>query len=169
MKRALAAALAGLVLVIGLGACQKVTRSVSTSISPCFRILPLAKQAVGNQGTIVDIARLRGDAVTTFDRVLRGGVAPHSPPAPLAPSGGAGGAGAGVQPGVGPNPLAGRRDVCVVAFRGTFDPSRMQHLLRNQPGRYAIVTVGSLTQRVRMVVLTDVLPPPLHAHRGLPS
>jgi hypothetical protein len=59
--------------------------------------------------------------------------------------------------------------VCVVAFRGTFDPSRVQHLLRPETGRYAIVVVGSLTQRVRLVVLTDQLPPPLHAHRGLPA
>jgi hypothetical protein len=160
MRRALAAALAGVGLVVGLSACQKVTKSVSTSISPCFRVLPQAREAVGKQGTIVDITRLRGEAVTTFDRVLRGGATPSTPPSSETPSS---------EPGAGTNPLAGRRDICVITFRGTFDPSRVQHLLRPQTGRYAVVTVGSLTQRVRLVVLTDALPPPLHAHRGLPS
>ena len=161
MKRALIAALAVVGLVVGLNACQKVTKSVSSSISPCFRVLPQAQAAVGKQGTIVDIARLRGEPVTVFDRALRGATAPDIPPSSLAPS--------STEPGTTPNPAAGRRDVCVVAFRGTFDPSRVQHLVGPQTGRYAIVIVGSLTQRVRLVVLTDQLPPPLHSHRGLPS
>jgi hypothetical protein len=161
MKRALVAAFAALGLVVGLSACQKVTKSVSSSISPCFRVLPLAQEAVGKQGTIVDIARLRGGPVTVFDRALRGEAAPELPPSSLAPP--------SSEPGTAPNPVSGRRDVCIVAFRGTFDPSRVQHPLRPGTGRYAIVVVGSLTQRVRLVVLTDQLPPPLHAHRGLPS
>jgi hypothetical protein len=160
MRRALAGALVAVGLVVGVGACQKVTKSVTTSISPCFRVLPQAKLAVGNQGTIVDITRLRGEAVTTFDRALRGNPTPVTPPSSFPPTSG---------PGTGTSLPTGRRDVCVVAFRGTFDPSRVQHLVRPQTGRYAIVIVGSLTQRVRLVVLTDVLPPPLHVHRGLPS
>jgi hypothetical protein len=161
MKRALIAALAALGLIVGLAACQKVTKSVTTSISPCFRVLPQAREAVGKQGSIVDIARLRGEAVTVFDRALRGATTPGIPPSSPAPP--------SSEPGTAPDAVAGRRDVCVVAFRGTFDPSRVQHLVRSETGRYAIVTVGSLTQRVRLVVLTDQLPPPLHAHRGLPS
>ena len=76
MRRALAAAVITVALIVGAGACQKVTKSVATSISPCFRVLPQAQLAVGKQGTIVDITRLRGEAVTTFDRVLRGKAVP---------------------------------------------------------------------------------------------
>jgi len=160
MRRALAAAVITVALIVGAGACQKVTKSVATSISPCFRVLPQAQLAVGKQGTIVDITRLRGEAVTTFDRVLRGKAVPGAPPSSLTPTS---------EAGAGTTLPAGRRDVCVVAFRGTFDPSRVQHLVGPQTGRYAIGLVGSLTQRVRLVVLTDQLPPPLHSHRGLPS
>ncbi len=160
-RYAIAAVVAIAVLLTG---CQKVTKAVSTSISPCFRVLPQARDAVGKQGTLVDVTRLRGSAVTTLEQQLRGAV---SRPGLLVPSGGASGAGAGGggQAGVAPGGVAaGRRDVCVVTFRGTFDPSRVQHLIRGQSGRYAVVVVGSLTQRVRGVVLTNVLPPPLHAH-----
>jgi len=160
MRRALSAVVITVGLVVGVGACQKVTKSVSTSISPCFRVLPQAQQAVGKQGTIVDITRLRGDAVTTFDRVLRGSASPGNPPSSSAPTS---------EAGAGTTLASGRRDVCVVVFRGPFNPSQVQHLVRPQTGRYAIVIVGSLTQRVRLVVLTDQLPPPLHSHKGLPS
>ena len=121
-------------------------------------VIPAMKRR--RQGTIVYITRLRGDAVTTFDRVLRGSASPGNPPSSSAPTS---------EAGAGTTLASGRRDVCVVVFRGPFNPSQVQHLVRPQTGRYAIVIVGSLTQRVRLVVLTDQLPPPLHSHKGLPS
>jgi hypothetical protein len=166
MKRTVGAFLA---VVAGAGAlvgCQKVTRSVSTSISPCFRVLPTAQQAVAKQGTLVDIIRLRGPQVTAFETLLREGAPAVTRPGVVVPSGGSGGAGVGGggQPGVSPTVPEGRRDVCVVAFRGTFDPSRMQHLGRVQSGHFAIVIIGVETRLVRMVVVRDALPAPLHAH-----
>jgi hypothetical protein len=52
-----------------LAACQKVTPTVTASVSPCFRVLPEAQAALGGQGKFVDVARIRGEAVTRFPRV----------------------------------------------------------------------------------------------------
>jgi len=132
-------------LVIALTGCQKVTRSVTSSVSPCFRVLPQAHQAVGGQGTFIDVARLRGKGVARFAPVPTTASAMTSTTAP---------------------PLAGTtRDVCVVAYQGTFDPSRIEHLRGpDRQGRYALVVVGVRSQLVRAVVLTDQLPKPLHTH-----
>jgi hypothetical protein len=153
VRRPTAAALL-LVVLAGAGAatgCQKVTKTVTTSVSPCFRVLPEAHAAVGNQGAFVDVARLQGERVTTFPRVTEttGVSAPSS-----------------TAPGTSTTVAAqGRRDVCVVAYRGTFDPTRIQHLLGAAPaGRYAIVIVGVRTREVRAVLLTDTLPKPLRTH-----
>jgi len=132
--------------------CQKVTKTVAASVSPCFRVLPEAHTAVGGQGRFVDVARIQGRRVTTF------------PGRPTTTS-----VAAATSTAVEPGPTtttatAGRRDVCVVAYRGTFDPARIQHLVGTGQGRYAIVIVGVQTQLVRAVVLTDTLPTPLHAH-----
>jgi hypothetical protein len=132
-----------------VGGCQKVTKTVAASVSPCFRVLPEAHAAVGGQGRFVDVARIQGRRVTTFPgRPTTTGVTATST--------------AG-QPGA-TTPTAGRRDVCVVAYRGPFDPARIQHLVGTGQGRYAIVVIGVQTQGVRAVLLTDTLPTPLHAH-----
>ena len=123
--------------------CQKVTRAVSSSVSPCFRVLPQAHQAVGGQGAFVDVVRIRGPRGAAF-------------PARVPPRGAT-----TTSTTVGANP----RDVCVVAYAGTFDTSRVQHLIgANRTGRYALVIVSVRTQRVRAVALSDRLPPPLHKH-----
>jgi hypothetical protein len=69
---------------------------------------------------------------------------------------------------VGPGPdttlAPGRRDVCLVAYSGVFDPALVQHIIRQTGNRYAIVVVGVTSRKVRGVLLTDTLPKPLHAH-----
>jgi hypothetical protein len=139
--------MAAMVAVVSLSGCEKVTRSVATSVSPCFRVLPQAHQAVGGQGTFVDVARIRGDGVARFPRVLM-------PSTSL------------VTPSSSEPPVAGTtRDVCVVAYKGTFDVSRILHLMGpNRQGRYALVVVGVRSQLVRAVLLSDDLPKPLHTH-----
>jgi len=59
-----------------------------------------------------------------------------------------------------------RRDVCLVAYRGAFDPARIRAPLygSSRSGRYAIVVVGVRSQQVRAVALTDRLPTTLHHH-----
>jgi len=140
------------VVVVVVAACQKVSPTVTASVSPCFRVLPEAHAALDGQGKFVDVARIRGRAVSRFPRLPTTTAASlpvlvpsstNSPPTTLAP---------------------GRRDVCLVAYSGTFDPSRVQHLVRVAGTRYAVVVVGVTSRKVRGVVLTDTLPKPLHAH-----
>jgi len=136
-----------LTLAIGLTGCQKVTRSVTSSVSPCFRVLPQAHDAVGGQGTFVDVARIRGRGVA--------GLAPRLTATAST-----------VTTSTSEAPLAGTtRDVCLVAYKGTFNVDRIQHLRGpNRQGHYALVVVGVRSQLVRAVVLTNVLPKPLHKH-----
>jgi hypothetical protein len=148
----------GLLVVVSLSVtaavsgCQKVTKTVAASVSPCFRVLPEAHAAVGGQGRFVDVARIQGRRVTTFPgrpttTDVTAATSTAVPPGPTATT-----------------PTAGRRDVCVVAYRGPFDAARIPHLVGTGQGRYAVVIIGVQTQLVRAVVLTDTLPTPLHAH-----
>ena len=134
-RRALTVAALALVFLVPAG-CEKVHRGISSSVSPCFRVLPQAHAAVGAQGVFVSVARLRGDKINQA-----------FPQAPAKP------------------PQGDTRDVCVVAYRGTFVPAKIQHLVgTRQQGTFALVFVGVRTQQVRAVLLSDTLPPPLHGH-----
>jgi hypothetical protein len=130
-----------------LAACRDVKPTVTASVSPCFRVLPEAHAALGGQGKFVDVARIRGEAVSQFPRL------PTTTTDTLPPETG------------GPTTLSpGRRDVCLVAYAGPFTPDRVEHVIRQDGSRYAIVVVGVTSRKVRGVVLTDTLPKPLHAH-----
>jgi hypothetical protein len=123
------------VLLLAPAACEKVHRDVADSVSPCFRVLPQARAAV-TSGEFLSVARLRGDRITRF-----------FPDAPATP------------------PPGDIRDVCVVAYRGTFDQTSVPHLVgTHHRGSVALVFVGVRSQRVQAVVLADALPPPLHRH-----
>jgi hypothetical protein len=133
-----------------LVACQKVSPTVTASVSPCFRVLPEAHAALDGQGKFVDVARIRGPAVSRFPRLPTTTTVTATLEATVPQS---------------PTTLApGRRDVCLVAYVGKFDPARVQHLVRQTGDRYAIVVVGVTSRQVRGVVLADTLPKPLHAH-----
>ncbi len=147
-RRLVVAAMVTLALAaMVLTGCEKVTRSVTSSVSPCFRVLPQAHVAVGGQGTFVDVARIRGR-----------GVARLAPRLTATPS--------TVGTSTSEAPLAGTtRDVCLVAYKGTFAADRIEHLRGpNRQGHYALVVGGVRSQLVRAVVLTNVLPKPLHTH-----
>jgi hypothetical protein len=138
---------AAVTVTAGLTACEKPT-AVASSVSPCFRVLPIAHAALGNQGsrTPVDVARARGSAIPKLP--FRRRTRPTTTTI------------AGV-----PTSVPRQRDVCLIAYRGPFDPNRISTL--NGPlraGRYAVVVVSVRTQRVVSVFLTDRLPAPLHGH-----
>jgi hypothetical protein len=157
-RRRVASLLVALVLPL-VAACEKIN-SVSSSVSPCFRVLPLARLAIGKQGTFVDVARLRGSALPRLGRIgpLGRGTNPTVVPRVTSP------------PGAGPTAgtsttIVPQRDVCLVAYKGTFDVSKIPLLMgQARTGKYAVVIVGVRTQKVRAVVLTDKLVAPLHAH-----
>jgi hypothetical protein len=136
----------GLLLVLGTtAACEKVA-TVASSVSPCFRVLPQARAALGGQGTFVDVARVRRSALPSLP-VPR---LPRSTPRTTVP---------------GATTLPPQREVCLVAYKGSFDPTRITSLIGTaRTGRYAVVIVGVKTQRVRAVLLLDNLPRPLHQH-----
>ena len=128
-----------------LPACEKVN-SVASSVSPCFRVLPQARAAVGGQGTFVDVARVSRSALPRFGRL---GLA-RRPPGTVPP----------VTPG---STIVGQSGVCLVAYKGTFDPTKIVGLVGPaRSGHYAVVVVGIRAQRVRAVALVDKLPSPLH-------
>jgi len=132
------------VLVTGCGA----GRSGGPSVSPCFRVLPAAHRAVGDQGAFVDVARIRGSRIDLFPGTQ---LPPSSTPTGSAPGE--------------PATADTRRDICVVAYRGTFDPRLIPRLGgERRDGAYAVIVVGVRTQTVRDVFLTDRLPPPLRRH-----
>ena len=147
MRRSWRAGVGAVAVAVALTGCQKVTRGVTSSVSPCFRVLPQAHQAVGGQGSFVDVVRIRGGKVGRFPRLGSSSTVPVTTTTTVTPG------------------TAPTRDVCVVAYRGTFDATRVQHLTGpNRAGRYALVVVSVRTERVRSVVLSDRLPPPLHTH-----
>jgi len=143
-------------LLLGLATCAASAaitgcgagRSGGPSVSPCFRVLPAAHTAVGGQGSFVDVARIRGRRIDVFP-------GPQLSPAPTPTS---------PAPGD-PVNADTRRDICVVAYRGTFNPDLIPLLGgQRREGTYAVVVVGVRTQTVRAVFLTDRLPSPLRRH-----
>lgn len=159
LRRSVGFLLALLVSLFSLSACEKT--AVKTSVSPCFRVLPQAHAAVASQGAFVDVARRKG--TTIYPSAGGQSTIPLSPSQPTV----TGPAPGGVQP-LTPSTLSPtdpRRDACIVAYRGSFEPSRIP-LLRGptRTGRYAIVVVAVRSQQVRSVILTDRLPPFLHHH-----
>jgi len=131
---------------------------VGSSVSPCFRILPEAHAAVAGQGTFVDVVRIRGRRIDAFADPNR------PPPQTTSPTSGTSGTSGTSTTSTTQGPAVGdsRRDVCVVAYRGAFDPTSINNLEGAQrQGAYAVVMVGVRSQRVRHVFLTDRLPPPL--------
>ncbi len=120
-SRALALCLAAVVASAGLCACGTGRNVLGTNTSPCFVALPTAKRAVHGRGSLagvrlVDTARLTGAGGRPLRHLL--GMLPVRPP----------------------------RDVCVVAYAGTFTLGQVERPAGHPPprgaGRYAIVFVG---------------------------
>jgi hypothetical protein len=132
MRRAVCVVL----VLLALTACEK-TNSVASSVSPCFRVLPAAHQAVGGQGTFVDVARVNRSVLSRLG--IR-----RTRPSTTLPT---------------------QSDVCLIGYKGSFDPSRIPALVGpGRSGPYAVVVVGIKSQKVRAVVLLEQLPHPLHKH-----
>lgn len=144
MRRLAALVMGALVALGAASACEKVN-SVASSVSPCFRVLPQARAAVGGQGTLVDVARVSRSAMPRIGGIVR---RPRATTTSVAP---------------GSTTIPVQREVCLVAYRGTFDASKITNLVGpNRTGRYAVVVVGIRSQAVRAVELVDRLPKPLH-------
>jgi len=136
------AAVGAALLVAGCG-----VRTGGSPVSPCFRVLPEAHAAVSGQGSFIDVARIRGRRIDALSARQREPGSTGSSTLATTP------------------PRAGPRDVCLIAYKGTFNPDLVQQLIGpRRPAAYAVVVVSVRTQRVSNVFLTDRLPPPLRSH-----
>jgi hypothetical protein len=120
LDRPLALVLSIAVTAVGAGACGAGRGILGTSTSPCFLALPVGKRAVEGRGSLdgvrlVDITRLTGRGDRTLRELLD--------LLPIPPS----------------------REVCLVAYRGSFTISQVELPVEPIPasgaGRYAIAVV----------------------------
>jgi len=138
-----------LALLAVLTACASPRAALGTSRNSCYQALPLAADAVHHQG------RFDGLTLTRVpDRFTTPTVRPSRPgtpaPASTTTTTVVAGSTSTTRPG---------RPVCLVAFKGTFDPQKID-LLRGprRSGPYAIVVVSVRTRKVAAVYLAAALP-----------
>jgi len=149
----LAALLATVMSLTLLSGCATPRVALGTSHSPCFQALPVAIDAVAHQGQFAGVRRVTRSTLGVPGRI--GLPRPSRPstttttttvPAPGATT---------TRPRLPPQ----SQGVCEVAFRGTFDRSKIPLLVPSTAvGRYAIVVVSIRTRRARAVYLIGNLP-----------
>jgi hypothetical protein len=110
------------VALIGLlAACGGPFNTLATSDSICFRGLPVAKAAVHAQGTLVGVRRVQ---TKTLESKIEHKL--HETDFTLAPA-----------------VLSQETQLCAFAFRGQYAPGAVDLASNTQPGKYAVVLVGS--------------------------
>jgi hypothetical protein len=147
---AVAAATLALVVVSG---CATPRVALGTSQSPCFQALPVAIEAVGRQGQFAGVRRVTRSTLGVPGRL--GLPRPNRPSTTTTTRAVTSGATTTTRPRVPPQ----SQGVCEVAFKGTFDRTRIPLLVPSSAtGRYAVVVVSIRTRRARAVYLIDYLP-----------
>jgi len=124
-------------------------RSVKEDIGSCAAVLPLARDSVGDRGTLVAIHPLRKGQADAITRAA--GQSPSPRPsrsaAPPAPTGTPRSSGAPKSPGA-----------CVVAYRGPYLAGQLPSAPRDA-GRYAVLILRVRHPVVRQLLVVDRLPP----------
>jgi hypothetical protein len=158
-RRAVAVALVG--LSFATVGCASPRIALGTTRSPCFQALPVAASAVGHQGQFAGVTR-----VTRSTLGLSGTLLPQRRRRPTTstststtltttPTGSASGPTTTARVRV----PAQAQGACLVAFKGTFDRSKIPLLVSTPAvGRYAVVVVSVRTRQARAVYLIDQLP-----------
>jgi hypothetical protein len=158
-RRVLAAALASLSLaVVG---CASPRIALGTTRSPCFQALPVAAAAVNHQGQFAGVTRVtrttlgitgslglprRRRATTTTTSTSTTTTVVTAVPGRTATT---------VKAKVPAQP----QGACLVAFKGSFDRSKIPLLVPTPAvGHYAVVVVSVRTRQARAVYLLDSLP-----------
>jgi len=148
--RPLALAVSVAVMVTGSGACGAGRNILGTNTGPCFLALPVAKRAVEGHGKLAGVRLIDIPSLTSVpgDRAVRALLDQIAVPLP--------------------------RDVCLVAYAGSFTLSRVEQptgLLPPGPGgvgRYAIVVVTAPTSVLLGTFVVQRLPLDFtHTHVGL--
>ena len=134
-------------IAVGLGACGAGRNALGTSADPCFAALPVAKHAVGGRGSFAGVRRVNASRLTA-----RNQRAIHELLSLL--------------------PVQPARDVCLVAYRGSFTPSQVARPLGPPPpagaGRYAIAVVTTMKHELLATFVVAREPMRFaHVHLGL--
>jgi hypothetical protein len=128
--------------------CATPRAALGTTRSPCFQALPAAAQAVDHQGSFAGVTRytLRPGTVTPGRFLPR---LPRATPGTTTTT---------VVRASTSSTVSVPRSVCLVAYKGTFDPRRVP-LLQGQEttNHYAVVVVAMKSHRVLAVFLRDRL------------
>jgi hypothetical protein len=143
--------LAVVLAVIGMtAACASPRATLGPDESPCFQALPIATAAVGRQGRLAGVDRVAVNELARVEqRLLPRPTTTATTPAPT------------VAPRSSRRFAASKPALCLVAFRGKFDPAKFTPGLLRGPlkgGKYAVVAVGVRSHRARAVYFIDALP-----------
>jgi hypothetical protein len=124
--------------------------SVTSDVSGCAAVLPLARDIVHDQGTLTLIRRINKADADTLARKL--GVTPAAPPQPHAPH----------RP---PHPSARTRQpkTCLIVYHGSYPRGT---ITRASPpavtGHYALMVLRVRHPSIDRILVTDTLPPGLN-------
>jgi len=128
-RRRLTAAVLTLAIALAVAGCGGGVRSsLGTSASPCFRALPLAENALHDEGRLIGVRRVKTSELK--------GRLKDSPKLQGVPN----------------------QELCVFAFRGNFQPGKVDGATNPKPGQYAIVAVTSKRPAVVAAFVVDKLP-----------
>ena len=118
-------------------------RSVNQDVGSCAAALPLARDSVGNRGTLVAIHPLREGQAEAITKAAGKTPAPRPSPRAQPPT-------TEMEP---KNP-----GTCVIAYRGPYRAGQLP-LAPRDAGRYAVLIVRVRHPVVRQLLLVDRLPP----------
>jgi hypothetical protein len=146
-------------LSLATAGCASPRFALGTTRSPCFQALPVAAAAVAHQGQFAGVTRVnrttlglngrlglprrrRTTTTVTTRPTTTTTVVPGHPATTARPS-------VPAQP----------QGACLVAFKGTFDRTKIPLLVPSTAvGRYAVVVVSVRTRQARAVYMLDSLP-----------
>jgi hypothetical protein len=143
--RTASAVIASSALIIGLGACGAGRGVLGTSTSPCFIALPVAKRAVEGRGSLAGVRLVDVSTLTARNERALHDLLDSLPHRPV-------------------------RDVCLIAYIGSYTPAQVELVGRYPPpgpARFAIAVVTTPKPRLLGTILVRYVPLNFyHAHVG---
>ncbi len=129
--RAIRLVLAGTAISLSFAGCTSGHTVLGTTVNPCFKALPAATTAVHRQGVFIGVRSDRADTLIKQ--------APRLASVPEMAS-------------------LGRQTVCVVAYRGEYQPGQVDKATSTHPGHYAVVIVKASDSQVVVSFILRHLP-----------
>lgn len=154
MPTAVAAVLVAGVLGLSATACSvpRGGASASTEVAGCAAVLPLAKETVHGNGTLIAIRRVARSDIDAITREV--GATPLPPPSSRPPSA------RPPRPTTGPTTGPRLPRSCLVVYKGTYPPGSIAGASSPATsGHYALIILKVRHPAVSRVLVTDHLPP----------